>query len=58
MPTGPMNRVADNGLARQLLGWEPKVMFMDGLRRTTDWYFATKERELVTATLAHRLTER
>jgi nucleoside-diphosphate-sugar epimerase len=58
MPTGPMNRVADNSLARQLLGWEPRVRFMDGLRQTADWYFATKERESVTATLSHRLTER
>ena len=23
MPTGPMNRVADNSRARKLLGWEP-----------------------------------
>ncbi len=33
MPTGPLNRVADNSLARMLLGWEPKVKFMDGLHR-------------------------
>jgi nucleoside-diphosphate-sugar epimerase len=43
MPTGPMNRVADNSRARELLGWEPKVAFMDGLRRTIDWYFAEKD---------------
>ena len=43
MPTGPMNRVADNRLARRLLDWEPKVTFRDGLRRTIDWYFATKD---------------
>src|SRR5579863_4768770 len=24
MPTGPLNRVADNSLAKKLLGWEPK----------------------------------
>jgi nucleoside-diphosphate-sugar epimerase len=58
MPTGPLNRVADNALAKTLLGWEPKVRFVDGLHRTADWYFATKEREKVTATLAYRLTER
>jgi nucleoside-diphosphate-sugar epimerase len=58
MPTGPMNRVADNTLARQLLGWEPQVKFVDGLHRTIDWYFATKEREVVSATLSRRLTER
>jgi len=51
MPTGPMNRVADNSLARQLLGWEPKVNFMDGLHRTIDWYFANKDREEVRSIL-------
>jgi len=58
MPTGPMNRVADNSLARRLLGWEPGVKFIDGLRRTTDWYFSTKDRERVRAILDGRLTER
>jgi nucleoside-diphosphate-sugar epimerase len=43
MPTGPMNRVADNALAKRLLGWEPKVRFVDGLHRTIDWYFATRD---------------
>ncbi len=58
MPTGPLNRVADNSLARMLLGWEPQVKFMDGLHRTTDWYFREKDRQAVAANLATRLTER
>jgi nucleoside-diphosphate-sugar epimerase len=58
MPTGPLNRVADNALARKLLGWEPQVKFMDGLHKTVDWYFATKDREKVKEQLDHRLTER
>ena len=58
MPTGPLNRVADNGLARQLLGWQPQVLFAQGLRRTIDWYFATKERCAVRTTLDRLLTER
>jgi nucleoside-diphosphate-sugar epimerase len=58
MPTGPLNRVADNSLARRLLGWEPKVMFMDGLHRTADWYFASKNRTLIASELMTRLTER
>ena len=58
MPTGPLNRVADNSLARRLLRWEPKVKFMDGLHRTIDWFFSTKDRELVGAALTSRLTER
>jgi len=58
MPTGPMNRVADNALGRRLLGWEPKVKFMDGLRRTIDWYFSSKDRHAIGRTLETRLTER
>jgi nucleoside-diphosphate-sugar epimerase len=58
MPTGPLNRVADNSLAKMLLGWEPRVKFMDGLHRTIDWYFGEKDREAVAEHLAVRLTER
>ncbi len=58
MPTGPRNRVADNRLARALLGWEPKVPFREGLRRTIDWYFSTKDRKQVKTILHHMLTER
>ncbi len=47
MPVGPLNRVADNALARDLLGWQPRVPFREGLRRTMEWYFATKDREQV-----------
>lgn len=58
MPTGPLNRVADNSLARRLLGWEPKVKFMDGLRRTYDWYCQTKDPDQVRSILEGKLTER
>lgn len=58
MPTGPLNRVADNSLARRLLGWEPQVPFREGLKRTIDWYFATKAREQVRRILDRMLTER
>jgi nucleoside-diphosphate-sugar epimerase len=58
MPTGPMNRVADNSLAQNLLEWEPQVKFIDGLHRTIDWYFATKDRQQVSTMLDQRLTER
>jgi nucleoside-diphosphate-sugar epimerase len=58
MPTGPLNRVADNSLAKKLLGWEPEVKFMDGLHRTIDWYFSTKDREQVRQILDQMLTER
>jgi len=58
MPTGPLNRVADNSLAKKLLGWEPQVPLREGLKRTIDWYFATKDREQVQRILGRMLTER
>jgi nucleoside-diphosphate-sugar epimerase len=58
MPTGPLNRVADNSLAKKLLGWEPKMSFFEGLHRTIDWYFASKDRDKVREALEHLLTER
>lgn len=58
MPTGPLNRVADNSLAKKLLGWEPKVLFVEGLRRTIDWYFSTKNKDTVQNILNTMLTER
>jgi nucleoside-diphosphate-sugar epimerase len=58
MPTGPLNRVADNARAKKLLNWEPKVSFKDGLKRTIDWYFASKDRDEVQRIFARMLTER
>jgi nucleoside-diphosphate-sugar epimerase len=58
MPTGPLNRVADNALAKRLLGWEPKVPFREGLKRTIDWYFASKDRKEVERIFGRMLTER
>lgn len=58
MPTGPLNRVADNALARRLLDWEPRVSFVDGLHKTMDWYFRTHDPADVALALGHALTER
>jgi nucleoside-diphosphate-sugar epimerase len=58
MPTGPMNRVADNSLARELLDWRPSLPFVEGLHRTIDWYFRTKDRKTVDSRLELALTER
>jgi nucleoside-diphosphate-sugar epimerase len=58
MPTGPLNRVADNRLARELLGWEPKTAFREGVKQTLDWYFSTKDREQVLEYLDRMLLER
>src|SRR5256886_2638443 len=58
MPTGPLNRVADNSLAKKLLGWEPKVPFREGLKRTINWYYASKDKEEVKRIFGRMLTER
>lgn len=58
MPAGPYNRVADNSLAYVLLGWKPKVKFIDGLHDTIDWYFSTKDSSKVKAVLERMLTGR
>ena len=59
MPTGPLNRVADNSLAKKLLGAGAQNSFSgDGLKRTIDWYYATKNREEVKRTFGRMLTER
>jgi nucleoside-diphosphate-sugar epimerase len=58
MPVGPLNRVADNRLAAQLLGWQPKVKFVDGLHATIDWYYANRNKQEVAEILGHKLTQR
>ena len=58
MPTGPLNRVADNNLAYHLLGWEPQIKFKTGLKRTIDWYFSTKKKSEVEKYLPHLLNGR
>jgi nucleoside-diphosphate-sugar epimerase len=58
MPTGPMNRVADNSLAKRILGWEPRVPFAEGLERTLEWYFSTKDQAEVSAIFDRMLTGR
>ena len=51
LPTGPLNRVCDNTLARRLLGWSPGISFEVGLRRTMAWYFAERPIDQVGASL-------
>jgi nucleoside-diphosphate-sugar epimerase len=58
MPTGPLNRVADNALSKSLLGWEPAVKFMDGVHRTIDWYAAARDQSHATEALERLLVER
>ena len=58
MPVGPVNRVADNSLAKKLLGWEPKVLLREGLQKTIDWYFSDRNRNEVSKVLESMLTGR
>jgi nucleoside-diphosphate-sugar epimerase len=58
MPTGPYNRVADNSLARRLLDWQPGTLFEEGLRKTMDWYFESKDPDQVRMILDPMLTGR
>ncbi|MET9442095.1 UDP-glucuronic acid decarboxylase family protein [Streptomyces sp. NPDC006610] len=48
----PAVRCPDITLARDKLGWEPRVRAEDGLRRTIDWFRATAECEPRAADLA------
>ncbi|MCB5909706.1 NAD-dependent epimerase/dehydratase family protein [Streptomyces pinistramenti] len=36
-PVGPLGRVSDNTLCRQLLGWQPSISLDEGIRRTYPW---------------------
>ena len=58
MLVGRLNRIADNSLAMELLGWEPRTNFEEGLRKTQEWYFATKNVDEVRAIFDHMLTGR
>lgn len=43
-PTGVVSKGLDNTRVKELLGWEPKVSFEEGLRRTAEWYVKTHVR--------------
>jgi nucleoside-diphosphate-sugar epimerase len=58
MPTGPYNRVASNRLAKELLGWEPQILFREGVGKTIDWYVSHRDRAEVQRKLETMLTER
>jgi nucleoside-diphosphate-sugar epimerase len=58
MPTGPLNRVADNSLGKTLLDWEPQVSFAEGVRRTINWYVASRNKQNASLALDRFLIER
>lgn len=55
MPTGPLNRVADIKKAKQILNWQPKYPFKEGLRLTVDWYLKNKNKDEIKKKLAKLL---
>ena len=57
MPTGPLNRTADNALALELLGWSPTHTFLQGLDRTIEWYRTTHDPDEVRERLPRSLLE-
>jgi len=61
-PQNVLDPKASAGDGRSLVqeaAWlEPKVLFKDGLKRTIDWYYATKNKEEVKRIFARMLTER
>lgn len=57
-PQGVASRAADLTRARRVLGWEPKVSYAEGFKRTIEWYFGNKDKKLVKANLEKMLIER
>jgi len=41
-PGGVASRAADLTRARKVLGWEPKISYEEGFRKTIEWYFTNK----------------
>jgi len=57
-PQGVASRAADLTLCRQLLKWEPKVLYREGFERTIEWYRNNKDIEQVKTKLEELLMER
>lgn len=57
-PQGVASRAADLTRARKILGWEPKVDYREGFKKTIDWYYSHKNRDKVRADLDRLLLER
>jgi nucleoside-diphosphate-sugar epimerase len=57
-PVGVASRAADLTRARKLLGWQPKVSYEDGFKRTIDRYRSHKNLEHVRRDLPRLLMER
>lgn len=45
-PTGSQIRIMDISLARELIGYNPRTSFLDGLKETYDWYVRNPDEHL------------
>jgi UDP-glucose 4-epimerase len=57
-PVGVASRAADLTRARKVLGWQPKVSYEEGFRKTIQWYNKNRDRIKVKANLKKILLER
>ncbi len=57
-PVGVFSRAAELTHTREMLGWEPRTSFAEGLRRTIPWYYHTRDVNEVASRLGVLLTER
>jgi UDP-glucose 4-epimerase len=57
-PEGVVSRAADLTNAKRILGWEPKVSYQEGFKRTIDWYLTHKSMEEVKGNIERLLLER
>jgi UDP-glucose 4-epimerase len=57
-PVGVFSRAADLARSRELLHWEPRFSIREGLRRTIQWYYETRDEISVADKLGVLLTER
>ena len=57
-PQGVASRAADITRARRVLGWEPRVSYVEGFKKTIEWYFANNDKKKVKANLNRLLMER
>jgi UDP-glucose 4-epimerase len=57
-PEGVSSRAADLTKARELLGWEPRISYEEGFKRTIEWYFANKKQDEVKSRIEELLWKR
>jgi UDP-glucose 4-epimerase len=57
-PQGVASRAADLTRARELLGYNPKISYEEGFKKTIEWYYSTKDREEVQMNFETLLIER